>query len=182
MREIYFHEDDYCQLELVAEQNWDWCIQEMNRLSEFSNAHQAEVGWTDIYVRQDPEITVESLGINRREWEAALPPAMKSFDRVLTGYGSTVETCSAVLAHGVHAGLVTFAALGARDVVTAVWFTFDLQTDDDVTTACALMPSLSRWPVFLADWGWCRQFDLNDAAGLQQYLRKRLEVFGVGGA
>lgn len=182
MREIFFHEDDYCQLELVAEQNRDWCVEEMKRVRAFSEAHQAEVGWTDIYVRNDPGITFDSLGISRGDWEAALPQAMPSFDRVLTGYGSKVEACSTILAHGAHPGLVAFAALGERDLVTAVWFTFDLQTDEDVPVACDLLKSASRWPVFLADWGWCQQFDRHDADGLARYFQKRFEVFGGRGA
>jgi hypothetical protein len=46
MREAWFHEDDYCRVELLPEANWDFCVQQMRDLKEFGEAHWTGCGWS----------------------------------------------------------------------------------------------------------------------------------------
>ena len=178
MREIYFHEDDYCQIELVAEANWQFCAEQMGEIASFSERHQAGAGWTDIYVRSANPITLASLAISRAALAGSIPPSMPQFDRVLTGYSSYRVECQRTLAFGPHPALVLFAEFGDDDIVSAVWFAFELSSAEDADLALRLSRSLSRWPVAIADWGWSALLRVTDADALARYFDKRVEVFG----
>lgn len=178
MREVYFHEDDYCQLELVAAADADFCLRQMRQIEAFSNEHRDGEGWNDVLVRSAAPTPLSSLGISRGEFVESIPASLPAFDRVLTGYGSQSIVCKRTLAFGPHTGLVAFADVGEDDCVFAVWFTLDLTTPDDVDVALQLTKSLSRWPAALADWGWNTLLPLTESDVLTRYFRKRIEVFG----
>jgi hypothetical protein len=177
LRELYFHEDDYCQLELVAEANGRWCAEQMGRIDEFAAAHKAEVGWTDILVRSESPTPLSSLAISRSQFIDSMPSSMRPFDRIFTGYGTTLSECRQTIAFGPHHSLVAHAELDAEDIVSAVWFTFDLKSPGDVAIATDLTHALSRWPALIADWGWSQLIRLTDVDALTQYFSARVEVF-----
>jgi hypothetical protein len=85
MREVCYHEDDYCQLELVVESNGRRCAEQMGKIDEFAAAHKADVGWTDIFVRSANPTPLSSQNISRTEFVQAITPSMPRFDRVFTG-------------------------------------------------------------------------------------------------
>ncbi len=178
MREVYFHEDDYCQLELVAEANGRWCAEQMGKIDEFAAAHKADVGWTDIYVRSQNPRALSSVNICRSKFTEYMPSRMPHFDRVFTGYSSYRTECKNTIAFGPSDSLVAYAEFDDNDVISSVWFSLDLQSTDDVMIANELASALSRWPVLLADWGWSQLIRLADADSLTQYFRGRVKVFG----
>jgi hypothetical protein len=178
MRKVYYHEDDYCQLELVAEANRQWCAEQMGQIDEFAAAHKADVGWTDVYARPDNPTPLATLNLSRTAFTEAMPASMLPFDRVFTGYSTYRSECKGTIAFGPHDSLVAYVELADDDVVSCVWFTFDLKLPADVTIATELARSLSRWPVMIADWGWSKLLRLTDAAALRDYYDERLKVFG----
>jgi hypothetical protein len=182
MREVYFHEDDYCQLELLPEANWDFCAKQMHEIEKFSEAHRAEVGWTEMFMRSENPKQLTELEIERSALVSSVREILPPFDRVLTGYGSYSEECQHTIALGPHSSLVLFAEIGARDIVKAVWFTLDLKSNEDVAIAVRSCVALSRWQVILADWGWCRAYRVSDTESLRGYFDRRAEVFGKSGA
>ncbi len=178
MREVFYHEDDYCQRELVSEQNWQFCAEQMGRINEFSAAHKADMGWTDVYALPANPTPLSTVSITRSNFIACMPSSMAPFDRVFTGYGEYRTECVRTIAFGPNSLLVAYAELDDKDVVQAVWFTFDLMTPEDVATAIDLAHGLSRWPLLMADWGWSRLLRLDDTEGLMQYFNERVKVFG----
>lgn len=178
MREVYYHEDDYCQLELVTEANSQWCAEQMGLIDEFAATHKADVGWTDIYVRSDNPTPLTTLNISRSEFTESMPMSMLPFDRVFTGYSRYRLECKRTMAFGPHDSLVAYVELDDNNVVSSVWFTFDLKSSDDVATATELTLALSRWPLLVADWGWSKLFRLTDTEALTKYYNERVQVFG----
>ncbi len=53
MRESYFHEDDYCQIEILPIDNLKFCLKQAGKISEFSEKHQNGIGWDAMYVREE---------------------------------------------------------------------------------------------------------------------------------
>jgi hypothetical protein len=98
MREVYFHEDDYCQLELLPEANWDFCAKQMNEIEKFSEAHKAEIGWTDMFMRSENPKQLSEVEIERAALVSSVREILPPFDRVLTGYGSHSEECQHTIA------------------------------------------------------------------------------------
>ncbi len=67
MREAYFHEDDYCQTELLPIANHKHCRDQLREIESFSAQHETEFGWTDMYVRSDAPQTLAETRIARVE-------------------------------------------------------------------------------------------------------------------
>ena len=64
-RELFVHEDDWGQIEVLPASCAAWCAQEIARLSTFAAEHEAPGGngWTDMYVRQPAPKALAGLAI-----------------------------------------------------------------------------------------------------------------------
>lgn len=178
MREVYFHEDDYCQIELVAAANWDFCAQQMREIHAFAEKHKASVGWTDVFVRSNNPISLAEVEIPRTVFINTVSAIMPRFDRVLTSYSSHATECQTTMAFGPHESCVLFAEFNPSDIASAVWFTFDLSSAEDAEISLQLCRGLSVWPVAIADWGWLALLSPTDVQALTGYFDQRIEVFG----
>ena len=79
-REIYCHEDDYCQQELLPHEALGFAETEIKKIAEFAGVHLAPggAGWTDVYVRPKPPVNFRTLKITTEDFDVAmsshLPP------------------------------------------------------------------------------------------------------------
>jgi len=105
----------------------------MGQIEEFAAAHKAEVGWTDMYVRSDNPTPLSTLSISRSQFANSMPSSMPPFDRVFTGYSTYRSECKRT------DSLVAYAELDDNDVVSSVWFMFDVKSLDDVVIATDLV-------------------------------------------
>lgn len=178
MRDAYFHEDDYCQIELVLEANWEFCAKQMGAIDSFSEQHLDGAGWTDIFVRGGHPAPLGSLGISRGDLVTSIPTSFPQFDQVFTGYSSYREICPRTVAFGADTSIALFAQYDEADLITAAWCAFDVSTEHDVNASMVLIDSLSQWPLLLADWGWSVLLRIRDRESCNQYFNNRLQVFG----
>lgn len=178
MSDAYFHEDDFCQIELAPEANWEFCARQMGEIETFSEAHRDGAGWIDMFVRGDNPAPFQSLGISRSDLSKSMPAAFPQFDQVFTGYSSYRESCPQTTAFGRESGIALFAQYNDAELITAAWCAFDITTEHDVESAMALIDSLSQWPLLLADWGWSALLRIQDRDLCNQYFNKRRQVFG----
>ncbi len=177
MREIYFHEDDYCQIELVAAENQGFCAQQMGLIDSFAEQHQSGAGWTKMFIRTDNPSPLSSKLISRRSLSERMPITAPQFDQVFTGYADYRERCNGVAAWGPGSGVALFVESNPDDVVTAVWFDLWIASQREQQVALDLLRSLSDLDCLLADWGWSRLYQLNDSRGIEQYIAERLVAF-----
>ncbi len=178
MKEIDFHEDDYCQIELVAAENHGFCAHQMGLIDSFSEQHQSGAGWTKMLVRSDNPSPLSSKNISRRSLIERVPATWPWFDRVFTGYGSFRTPCEGVMACGHDSEMAMFVESGHDDVVTAVWFDLCIRNEKGQRIALDLFKALSGLDCLLADWGWSQLYRLDDDRGLEQYVAERLATFG----
>jgi len=63
--DIYFHEDDFCQAEILPIGSWKHCLEQIKEIDEFSHSHQApgRIGWTEMYIRKDSPDELKMLGM-----------------------------------------------------------------------------------------------------------------------
>ncbi|MEL6897757.1 MAG: hypothetical protein AAFP90_16790 [Planctomycetota bacterium] len=177
MREGYSHEDDYCQIELLPDVNWDFCANQMTEIDTFSDRHRTDAGWTDIYVRSENPTPLTDLSINRDIFVQSLDNLLPSFDRVKTGYSTYTEACANTLALGRDDNVVIFAEHDENDAVSKIWLTLDVYTADDRAVAHKALQIISQWPLILVDWGWSVLIRLADAEALADYFDKRVIAF-----
>src|ERR1043166_1688474 len=89
-REIYFHEDDYCQQELLPREALAFVESEIKKSDEFAAAHLAPggIGGTYLYTRRAPPMSFRALRMTREDFDSAISPHLPPFHQVYTGYSS----------------------------------------------------------------------------------------------
>lgn len=176
MRKVFFHEDDFCQREVLPAANWEHVQAQFRHLKTFSEAHRAPggLGWTDLYVRPTEPVPLATLGIPIEEIARSVGEHLPPFDRVVTGYSSHTEEATGVRAWGNDEGFVLFAGVGKSSLVETIWFeAWDL-TAPEVERAVSALGCLPRAEdLFLADWGWEQALWLTAHEELRAYLLQR---------
>ena len=176
MRSIYFHEDDYCQIEILPVENLGFCLKQAGLIDEFSEEHKAGAGYTDMFIRGENPLSIYTKSIPVGVFEEALEVAPK-YDEVFTGYSSYCEKCESTNAFGHQENVAVFYE--EKDgFVKNIWLALDIYEDNDVSITYNMLTSLAKLGDFIiVDWGWGFIEELHDAARIKQYLQKRLEVF-----
>lgn len=170
MRTRYFHEEDYCQQELLPLSAWDRCAQQLE-VDLFSTSYRTESGWSDIHVRQDAEAKLIDLGISAEHFGAAIAVHLPRFDAITSGFSAPVEPRPNMLAFGLDEGFSVFIVSGDHGKLeTCSIDTWDLQLADidRIVAMFTQLPCADR--LLFADWlGRC-MFRVNDTVAWRRYL------------
>lgn len=179
MKEIYYHEDDYCQIEILPISNWQHCTQQMGEIQAFSNAHKTPngLGWTGVYIRPDSAVELRDSGLTITALRKALAPAVEEYGPVYTGYSSYRELSKNTAAFCAATGAVLYADYNDFGIIEHMWLTLDPTTEEQKNRALKMFAAVaSQGEFLLSDWGWCALMMLSDSQALSQYLSKRIEV------
>lgn len=171
MRTVYFHEDDYCQCEVLPPAAKGYCLREMGEIDAFADGHREGQFYTDIYLREDSPHTLREMAL-RSEQLAAVLDFLPAFDRVETGYSSYREECTSTCARGLSDDLAVFWDTDDEGFVKALWTVIWVK-DESIDTARRVYTALgSLAPLLLADWNASACVDLTDNAAIEQYLKE----------
>jgi hypothetical protein len=171
MASAFFHEDDYCQVEVLPSAARGYCLAEMARIDEFADAHWDGAGFTDVYVRGEPPQPLAALGNTVAELGSAIDPLVPRFVEVQTGYGSYREPCPSVVGWGLSDGEAVFAGVGEGAVVGPVWLALHRVPAERVGLWCQVLRSLpGAAELVVADWSARRVVLLADEPALAAYL------------
>ena len=177
MYSIDFHEDDYCQIEILLIENIEFCMRQAGLISEFSNEHLAGAGWNDVFIRAENPISLHEKKISVKLLEKSLEGVIRKIDVLYTGFGSYRKKCKNTKAFGENKNVVLFFEEKGK-FVTNIWLTLDVCEENDITLAKNMLTALSSIGNFIiADWGWNFVKDINQSEDIEQYLRKRLVHF-----
>ena len=163
MREAYYHEDDFCQVELLPIDNLQHCLAQMGEQQAFAAAHQSGAGWTDMYMRQEPPSRLVTLGMTGEQLRLAVMEVLPPYDAVFTGYSSYRVECRNVLAFGGDKTETLFAGLDGDGIVADLWCS-------DALPQLLLLPLLEQ--LLLADWNAGCACPLADQALFARYLQE----------
>ena len=94
MKELYFHEDFYCQVELLPMSALESSVGEMKEIGAFSEEHWDGTAWTALYVRADNSQHLKSLSIPIDSVAAKLDSILEPVDDIYTGYSTYRERCN----------------------------------------------------------------------------------------
>lgn len=175
-RSVHFHEDDYCQIEVLPAQNWGFCTHQLGQIDDFSAQHRASdgVGWTDVFARSQEPDSLASIGLSVDAISCSLSSHLAQFDRVTTGYSSHVEECSNTLAFGFDGDCVIYVSASEAGTASKIWLGLGGPNE---TERHALISSLRNLrgcsQLLLVDWGWGQLFRLEDEAGISEYFLER---------
>src|SRR5688572_17188539 len=87
---VWFHEEDYCQIELLPHSAEGFAREEAEAIRVFADAHRAPrgIGWTDLYRQKQPPASMYDLHIELGTLGECIPRTLRPFERVVTGYGT----------------------------------------------------------------------------------------------
>jgi hypothetical protein len=176
-REIYFHEDDYCQQELLPREASEFAEAEVKRIAEFADAHRAPggAGWTDVYVRQRPPVTFRALGMSKDDLEAVVSTHLPPFDLVYTGYGSYRERCRKAAAWGTSQQNAIFADWDEEGTIANVWTQFFESDEKSLIAASKAVAAIGMLhSLVYVDWAWGYTCEVVNDESLASPLRSKL--------
>lgn len=154
-RELFVHEDDWGEIEVLPAASAPWCAAEIRRIEALTSArrHPAGHGWTDLHVRAPPPHTLAELRIPFRDAVRALSAALPTFDVVTSGTFSSPEPVPRVRAFGAepNAGIVLVPDRSGAivEMISLVLNGTDEACSEIERAACAL-PTTA--PLVLVDW------------------------------
>jgi|APMI01.1.fsa_nt_gi hypothetical protein len=168
MRHAYFHEDDYCQIEIIPIENLKFCLEQAGKIAEFSEKHRNGIGWDKIYLREENPKKISELNITIEKIREAFQEKLPEYDEVYTGYSSERILCNNTYAFGVDQGEILFLETDENGKLTSLWCS-------EPTTDLYCLPNYERF--LLADWCWEFICPLADKATIEKYLTERERVF-----
>jgi len=171
MRTAYFHEDDYCQVEVLPAAAADYCRSEMCRIDEFAEAHRAALVFTDMYMRCQAPIPLGAFGVTIEEMGAAVESLLPPFEQVLTGYSTRQEPCPSTAAWGDDDSGAVFAEVGDGGVIRAVWLSLNGIPPARVPHWSQALRAIPRAAeLMIVDWNVGDVVPLSDESALSAYL------------
>jgi len=176
-REIYFHEDDYCQQELLPHEDLAFAEAEIKKIAELANAHRAPdgAGWPDVYLRQKPPVTFRALGMKKEEFHAVISPHLAPFDLVYTGYNSYRERCKKTAAWGTATHNALLADWDDEGIITNVWAQFFDSDEKSLLAASKAVAALGMLhSLIYVDWAWGYTCELINEEALASRLLSKL--------
>jgi hypothetical protein len=167
---IFYHEDDYRQVEIVPNDNLAELEEESKKVNNFATEHFDSSGYTDIYVRNDDNKTeLKQLLIKPKDVEQKLEIiGLERIPNVTTGYGQTYrephKDCIAFVM-GYSAIYYDFK----DEIVNSIWLTNHWSMDRKRLSEC-LHEIGKKWNLLLQDWNLTETVDLNDKQAIDDYL------------
>lgn len=171
-KSIYFHEDDYCQIEILPLSLWNYCIEEMKKIDEFSAAHQAQIGWTDIYLRKENPKSLGDLNISVDNFKKSVEKTLTSYSKVQTGYSSYIEDCGNCLAWGLtERDFTIFINFNDKNLISAIWLDFGILNENKFQVVQETFNNLPKNDeLMIADWRWSEVACISEDESLKYYL------------
>lgn len=171
MKELYFHEDDYCQVELLPVSALVTTVDEINKIAAFSNLHWDGTGWTPLYHREDPSQYLKSLSIPIDSVAAALDSILGPVAEVYTGYSTHRERCKNTRAWATSCGTALLADFDGTGIIEHLWIVNEPPKAEDIDQFQQALRTLAEFgDFFIADWKLDISLPCRDVDKLRQYL------------
>lgn len=178
-REIYFHEDDYCQQQLLPREAAEHAQAELEKIREFSKAHRdpAGLGWTDMYIRRDGPVELRGLKISQQEIAAIVSAHLPPFGAIYTGYSTYRELCRRAAAWGRSQQCALLADWGSEGIVASIWTEFFDRGEEAILAGATAVAALgARYPLVYVDWAWGYLCEASDPGRFASLLRSKLDA------
>lgn len=121
MKELYYHEDEYLQIEMMPVSALGRCPAEMSASEGFIATHWDGTAWTRMYLRLEYSDYLKRLCIPIDEIATKLDSILERVDEVFTGYSTHRERCSNTKAWVFPCGRGLLADYDDEGVVLHLW-------------------------------------------------------------
>ena len=176
-REIFFHEDDYCQQQLLPAAAAAYAQSELLKIGDFADRHRATggAGWTDLYIRRETPPPLRTLQIPKVDLDRIFTQFLHRFDKVYTGYSSYREACRNTAAWGICVSSVLFADWDDAGIIQNIWTHLFNPEDSAISAAAGAIAMLCKFhPLIFVDWEWGYVCDAGYLLTFASMLRSKL--------
>lgn len=172
-RIVFYHEDDYCQTEILPLTTKNFCLKQMEKIDDFSQEHQSESGgFSDIFIREETPHGIEELNLRSEQLNEALN-FLPAYDLVETGYSNCREESKATFCRGKGYEQNIFWSVNESGIVNAIWVDMEIAPISVDMWRSALLSLGKLVPVLLADWSWSLCADLTNPLNVEEYLKEK---------
>ena len=126
---IFFHEDYYCQQEILPLAALEFCLEEIEKIKDFSVAHRASdgLGWTAIYKINNPPQRLSELGITLNTFGAVMTAELPEVRAIYSGNGPgffSRTRCRRTRGYGFNCTAVIYADWNRDKIIEhiLVWY------------------------------------------------------------
>lgn len=173
INEAYFHEDDYCQQEILPLGALEFCRQQIDQIDEFAAAHKAPegVGWTEMFIRKDSPEKLVDVQIPLTSFRNTMSEHLAEVPVIYTGYSSHREHCKNTVGFALNPDCMIFAEWNELSVVNSIWTRFFSPHPHELKQAVKPLQGLGRvYPLLYVDWAWSFATPLDQSPALEERL------------
>jgi hypothetical protein len=172
-RELFVHEDDWGQIEMLPAACAAWCEAEIARIDRFARDHASPdgAGWTDMYVRPAAPLTLESVRIPFGAAANVIGARLPAFDVVSSGTFSSPEPVPHVRGFGpaANSGIVLVGdKTRAHVAMITIVLNGERKEQREVLDALVHLPSSA--PLLLVDWARGHVVPFGDHTEITRYV------------
>lgn len=172
MRSAFFHEDDYCQIEILPVTAKDFCIKEMSKINDFIDKRSEKNGIKKMYLRNKSPKTIKDLNLSSKKLAEDLN-FLKPYDKVETGYSSYREECKNVYARGEKEDINVFWSVDEKEIVKAIWLDMWITPENNKLWNKILCALGKLGSVMLADWEEHICLDITSQENINKYVERK---------
>lgn len=167
---IFFHEDDYLQVEILPNKNL-FVENKMNAQNSFNDS-----GIVEIFSRSQIMYPLQSLQIGKESMESVLKKyAIFSFNFVYSGYSNHRERVDNAFGFGYENHAIIYKHDGYKFQVVNMWIIYSYFSDEFNRDPQALKATLEdlglTYEVMLVDWIQNIALDLKNKKSVDSYLK-----------
>ena len=168
---LFYHEDDYCQVELSPKENLPLFQRESDEINDLADKSFDGHGYKDNYARSDNRIGLRERKINPVELEKIIAAiGLDKASKVTTGYGQTYrKTRKDTIGFGKNYSAIYFDL--KDNVVTHIWMTNHFSMEKEKLIEC-LFDLGQKWNLLLMDWNQTVPVDLSNKNEIENYLSR----------
>lgn len=168
-RTVYFHEDDYCQIEILPLNAKNFCLKQIGEIDEFAVRHSEEFGFSDMYVRDESPHLISEAEISQEKIAEVLD-FLPEFDEVDSEYIRWIEDSEPVFSRGIDNNTAVFWEKDENGIISAMWLGMYIIPENRDIWQRILTALGSIAPLLLVDWcgGMC--VDLTDTKEIKNYI------------
>lgn len=172
---IYFHEDDFRQVEFCPKENLDFLRNKNSEVNKFAEEYSDGSGFTDIYVREENNHkTILEAQIKLSDLNSImLNLHLEKIEKVYTGYSSYSEICENTIAYKFDDAEIF--VITEKDFVKDFFITgFRLHKNEEIKSKLEeiLYRIGTEYNLILNDWNLTEIIDLSDRKEIKKYLNE----------
>ena len=170
-RSVYFHEDDYCQIEILPLSAEKFCLKQIGEIFGLTEKNNEEYGFSDMYIRSESPHSIQEAEISDEKISEILY-FLPEFDEVTSEYLCWIEDSKPVFSRGIDNDTAVFWEKNENGIISAMWLGMYIVPENCHTWQKILTVLGNTAPLMLADWNAGICIDLTNAKEIENYIRR----------